>query len=193
MDLRKIKKLIELLEESNLAEVEIHEGEESVRLTRQHAREQAPQQFAYAPPPQQAPAQQAPPAQAPAGGTSAGGGEESAGGGEPQLPEGEVVRSPMVGTFYASSSPDSDPFVVEGQQVKPGETLCLIEAMKMFNQVEAEFGGTVAAILVENGDRVIITKGDLMGVHGGTNSLKIVEVGPDGTLQQPLEPPADQR
>lgn len=147
MDLRKIKKLIELLEESNLAEVEIHEGEESVRLTRQHPHSQGGQPFAYAP----APA--APQPAAPQAATTEGGGEAEAGG-DKQLPDGEVVRSPMVGTFYTASSPDADPFVVEGQAVKPGETLCLIEAMKMFNQVEVEFGGTVVAVLVENGDPV---------------------------------------
>lgn len=152
MDLRKIKKLIELLEESNLAEVEIHEGEESVRLTRQHPQSQGTHHFAYpAPPP--------PAAQPPQGGSSgvsgdAAGGVEDESGGERQLPEGEVVRSPMVGTFYSASSPDADPFVVAGQAVKAGDTLCLIEAMKMFNQVEAEFGGTVVAVLVENGDPV---------------------------------------
>jgi acetyl-CoA carboxylase biotin carboxyl carrier protein len=153
MDLRKIKKLIELLEESELAEIEIHEGEESVRLIRHHAQQagvQAAQQIPVsAPPPQQAPV----PSQE-GGGQSAGqGGGESSDEGD-KLPEGEVVRSPMVGTFYSSPNPESDPFVRVGTKVSKGDTLCLVEAMKMFNQIEAEFGGEVVAVLVEDGQPV---------------------------------------
>jgi len=143
MDLRKIKKLIELLEESNLTELEIHEGEESVRLSRGGGA--AP---AFAPVPLQAPPQ---PAQSypPAGSEP-----ESADAGEGSLPPGEIVRSPMVGTFYDAPNPDSDPFVREGQRVARGDTLCLIEAMKMFNQIDSEYDGTVVAVLVESGQPV---------------------------------------
>jgi|SRR6056297_98524 len=137
MDLRKIKKLIELLEESNLSELEIHEGEESVRLSRPG--NGAPVTAAPAAPPSAAPT--APPETVP----------ESTG---EEFPDGEIVRSPMVGTFYDAPNPDSDPFVAEGQRVAKGETLCLIEAMKMFNQIESEYSGTVAAILVESGQPV---------------------------------------
>lgn len=144
MDLRKIRKLIELLEESQLAEIEIHEGEESVRLIRQHA------PSASAPP---APQAIGVPPQAPAPQPSSGEGEAAAETSD-QLPEGELVRSPMVGTFYSSPSPEAGPFVREGSTVAKGDTLCLIEAMKMFNQIEAEFPGKVVAILVEDGQPV---------------------------------------
>lgn len=136
MDLRKIKKLIELLEESDLAELEIHEGEESVRLSRPGT---APSAAA-------APAPQPTPAAAPA--------EQPAESGADELPDGEIMRSPMVGTFYDAPNPDSEPFVTEGQRVSRGDTLCLVEAMKMFNQIESEYDGTVAAILVESGQPV---------------------------------------
>lgn len=141
MDLRKIKKLIELLEESNLSELEIHEGEESVRLSR--AGSGTPVMAAPAAAPT------APPPAAPA--TAA---ESAAESGAEGLPDGEIVRSPMVGTFYDAPNPDSEPFVKEGQRVSKGETLCLVEAMKMFNQIESEYSGTVAAILVESGQPV---------------------------------------
>jgi len=150
MDLRKIKKLIELLEESELAEIEIHEGEESVRLIRHHAQQavaQPTQIPVSAPAPQQA-ASQAHPAPERAGAS-----EDEPAAGEP-LPDGEVVRSPMVGTFYASPNPESDVFVKVGSKVASGDTLCLIEAMKMFNQIEAEFSGEVVAVLVEDGQPV---------------------------------------
>ncbi|OZB62141.1 MAG: acetyl-CoA carboxylase, biotin carboxyl carrier protein [Lysobacterales bacterium 14-68-21] len=144
MDLRKIKKLIDLLEESNLAELEIKEGEEVVRLSR------VPKggiTVAAAPTamPVAAPAPAAPVAAAPAA--------EAAPAAD-ALPAGHVIKAPMVGTFYASSTPGAPPFVKVGQQVKQGETLGIIEAMKMFNQIEAEVGGTVQAILVENGQPV---------------------------------------
>ena len=141
MDLRKIKKLIELLEESNLSELEIHEGEESVRLSRAGSGAPVMAAPAAAPP--------APPPAAPA--TAA---ESAAQSGAEGLPDGEIVRSPMVGTFYDAPNPDSEPFVKEGQKVSKGETLCLVEAMKMFNQIESEYSGTVAAILVESGQPV---------------------------------------
>ncbi|GLQ91824.1 acetyl-CoA carboxylase biotin carboxyl carrier protein [Dyella acidisoli] len=144
MDLRKIKKLIDLLEESNLAELEIKEGEEVVRLSR------VPKgAITVAAPPAMhvpAPAVAAPVAAAPA---PAEGGEAGS-----NLPAGHVVKAPMVGTFYASASPGAAAFVKVGQQVKAGETLGIIEAMKMFNQIEADVGGTVQAILVDNGQPV---------------------------------------
>ncbi|NKI33579.1 acetyl-CoA carboxylase biotin carboxyl carrier protein [Wenzhouxiangella sp. XN79A] len=141
MDLRKIKKLIELLEESNLAEIEIHEGEESVRLSRPAAATPPP-----APAPAPAPTAPAAPAPAPA--------PADDGDAEGSLPDGELVRSPMVGTFYDSPNPDSEPFVKEGRSVAKGDTLCLVEAMKMFNQIESELSGTVVAVLVESGQPV---------------------------------------
>lgn len=143
MDIRKIKKLIELLEESSLSEIEIVEGEESVRLSRVGGATPA-QAFHYAPPP----APPAPAAAAPDVAATAPAPQEES------VPEGELVRAPMVGTFYAASTPDADPFVKPGQQVSEGETLCIIEAMKMFNQIEAETSGTVVAVLVENGQPV---------------------------------------
>jgi acetyl-CoA carboxylase biotin carboxyl carrier protein len=140
MDIRKVKKLIELLEESNLTEIEIVEGEESVRLSRGSSLAPPPQyQLPAASPPSPPPAAAPPPAQR----------EEEA-----AIPEGEVVRSPMVGTYYASPSPEAEPFVALGQKVSEGETLCIIEAMKMFNQIEADLSGTVVAILAENGQPV---------------------------------------
>jgi acetyl-CoA carboxylase biotin carboxyl carrier protein len=151
MDLRKIKKLIDLLEESNLAEIEIKEGEESVRLARIPQGTMAPamQMMQAAPMVMQAP-QQAMPMQSPT---------EAATGGQAktiaeQFPDGEVVRSPMVGTFYASSAPDKPAFVTVGQAVKAGDTLGIIEAMKMFNPIEADVSGTVLKILTESGQPV---------------------------------------
>ena len=151
MDIRKIKKLIELLEESSLSEIEIVEGEESVRLSRaQVAAMPAHMPHMQLPAGVQAAAWSAPaPAAAPAAPAAAP--EEAE---VESVPEGELVRAPMVGTFYAASSPDADPFVSLGQQVSEGETMCIIEAMKMFNQIEAETSGTVVAILVENGQPV---------------------------------------
>ncbi|WIG56745.1 MAG: Biotin carboxyl carrier protein of acetyl-CoA carboxylase [Rhodanobacteraceae bacterium] len=149
MDLRKVKKLIELLEESNLSELEIKEGEEVVRLSRFPAAGMpAPQVIAAPAPVAAAPvATPAPAAAAPASTTSATPTE-------PGLPPGTVVRSPMVGTFYAASSPGAEAFVKVGQQVKVGDPLGVIEAMKMFNQIEAEVAGTVLAIVAENGQAV---------------------------------------
>jgi acetyl-CoA carboxylase biotin carboxyl carrier protein len=147
MDLRKIKKLIDLLEESNLAEIEIKEGEESVRLARvPHGGVVAAP--AYHP----APVQQAPVAMPMHSPTEAATGGHA----KPQsdLPDGEVVRSPMVGTFYASPAPDKPAFVSVGQAIKAGDTLGIIEAMKMFNPIEAEVSGTVLKILAESGQPV---------------------------------------
>ena len=154
MDIRKIKKLIELLEESSLSEIEIVEGEESVRLSRGGVVSSAPVMHgvpapvhaaAWSAPPDASPAIESKPA-APAAAAES---EE-----EDAVPEGELVRAPMVGTFYSSPSPDADAFVSLGQHVKEGETMCIIEAMKMFNQIEAESSGTVVAVLVENGQPV---------------------------------------
>jgi len=141
VDIRKIKKLIELLEESSLTELEIIEGEESVRLMRggqaQAMPPVAPQMVAAA--------------AAPAATTVA---VDQTRDEEDQVPEGELVLSPMVGTFFAASGPGAEPFVTMGQKVGVGDTLCIIEAMKMFNQIESDVAGTVVAILVENGQPV---------------------------------------
>ena len=139
MDIRKVKKLIELLEESGIAELEIHEGEESVRISRHSA---VVQSVAPVAAPVAAPAHMAAPATAPA---------ESA---PAVVASGHQIKSPMVGTYYASASPTSEPFVSEGQKVNAGDTLCIIEAMKMMNQIEADKSGTIKSIMVENGSPV---------------------------------------
>ncbi|MHC8316375.1 acetyl-CoA carboxylase biotin carboxyl carrier protein [Pseudomonas sp. LB3P31] len=142
MDIRKVKKLIELLEESGIDELEIKEGEESVRISR-HSKTPAQQYYAPAPmhAPAPAPAAAAPVAAAPAA---------------PAAPvlNGTVARSPMVGTFYRKSSPASPSFVEVGQTVKKGDTLCIVEAMKMMNHIEAETSGVIESILVEDGQPV---------------------------------------
>lgn len=144
MDLRKIKKLIDLLEESNLAELEIKEGEETVRLSR------IPKGTVTTMP-SSAPVHQVrvEPQSASAATPSASGAPE-----DKALPEGHVVTAPMVGTFYASQNPESPAFVKVGQKVKAGDTLGIIEAMKMFNQIESDVTGTVLAVLVSNGQPV---------------------------------------
>ncbi|TBU95771.1 acetyl-CoA carboxylase biotin carboxyl carrier protein [Stutzerimonas kirkiae] len=142
MDIRKVKKLIELLEESGIDELEIHEGEESVRISRHSKQPAYAQQPIYAP----APAAPAPvAAAAPIAADAA-----------PAAPKlnGNVVRSPMVGTFYRAPSPESANFVEVGQTVKKGDILCIVEAMKMMNHIEAEVSGTIESILVENGQPV---------------------------------------
>ena len=143
MDIRKVKKLIELLEESEVAEIEIHEGEESVRISRTPQANAMVPQFIQAPPMAAAP----PPAAAPAAEPASAPAEET-------VPEGHTVNSPMVGTFYEAPSPGAKPFVEVGQQVAVGDTLCIIEAMKMLNQIEADKAGTVTARLAENGQPV---------------------------------------
>jgi len=141
MDIRKVKKLIELLEESGIDELEIKEGEESVRISR-HSKTPAAQQY-FAPQPMAAApvAAPAPVAAAPAADAA------------PVL-KGTVVRSPMVGTFYRKPSPTSPNFAEVGQSIKKGDTLCIVEAMKMMNHIEAEIGGVIDAILVEDGQPV---------------------------------------
>ena len=150
MDIRKIKKLIELLEESNLAELEIREGEETVRLSRWP--KNLPMISAA---PQMAPIQVASDAQQPVqpSAPSIPGAAHQAKPAEP-VHDGQVVRSPMVGTYYASPNPEAAPFVKVGQTVKAGETLGIIEAMKMFNPIEADVSGTILEIVVENGQPV---------------------------------------
>ena len=138
MDIRKVKKLIELLEESGISEIEISEGEESVRISRYPK----PGTVTATPAPAAAP----PPAPAAAAAAPA----------EPAAPpvRGQQVTAPMVGTFYSGPAPGAKPFVDIGTEVKPGDTLCVIEAMKMMNQIESEFAGRVVSILVENGSPV---------------------------------------
>ena len=140
MDIRKVKKLIELLEDSGVAEIEIHEGEESVRISRYSAN--AAPAVAAAP----APVVAAAPAPAPAAVEAEAPADD--------VPAGHQVKSPMVGTFYRAPSPGAKPFVDVGQQVSAGDTLCIIEAMKMLNQIEADKSGKIVAILVENGQPV---------------------------------------
>ncbi|MCF2908727.1 acetyl-CoA carboxylase biotin carboxyl carrier protein [Pseudoalteromonas sp. DL2-H2.2] len=144
MDIRKIKKLIELVEESGIAELEITEGEESVRINRHSSAPviAQPQQYSLptaAPTPAAAPAP-APAAEAPTAASDA--------------PAGHQVKSPMVGTFYSASSPTAAAYVEVGSKVNVGDTLCIVEAMKMMNQIESDKAGVVKAILVENGDAV---------------------------------------
>ena len=131
MDIRKIKKLIEIIEESDIAELEIKEGEESIRISRYSA---APAAVAYAPAPVAAAASAAVPAE--------------------EKITGHVVKSPMVGTFYHSASPGTKVFAEVGQSVQVGDTLCIIEAMKILNQIESDKSGTITKILVENAEPV---------------------------------------
>lgn len=139
MDTRKIKALIALLEESDVTEIEIHEGEESVRISR-HTQQVVAAPVAAAPVAAAAPAPAAPAAAA----------EPAA----PAVPSGHEITSPMVGTFYRAPSPGAKVFAEVGQQVSEGDTLCIIEAMKMLNQIESDKSGKVVAVLVENGQPV---------------------------------------
>ncbi len=146
MDIRKIKKLIELLNETGISEIEIKEGEDSLRLTRHGSSSGLPQmvtEHAVS-----APVAPAKPAAEPV--TSVLAAEPAAS----AIPSGHEIHSPMVGTFYASSSPDAPPFVSVGQNVSVGDTLCIVEAMKMFNEIEADKAGVVKAIMVSNGSPV---------------------------------------
>ena len=141
MDIRKVKKLIELLEESGIAEIEIKEGEESVRISRHGPASAMPMQYAAAPMPAPAPVAAS---TAPAESSSS----------EDSLPSGHVVKSPMVGTYYASPSPEAPVFAKIGDVVSEGDTLCIVEAMKILNQIEADASGTIKAVLVENGQPI---------------------------------------
>jgi acetyl-CoA carboxylase biotin carboxyl carrier protein len=143
MDIRKVKKLIELLEESNIDEIEIKEGEESVRISRNRPNNQ-PQFFAA--PQMMAPAPMAAPAPAAAAAAPAAAAKPAT--------NGHVIKSPMVGTFYRAASPGSPVFVEVGKHVKVGDVICIVEAMKMMNQIEADKAGVVEAILVEDGQPV---------------------------------------
>ncbi len=143
MDIRKVKKLIELLEESAISEIEIKEGEESVRISRANS---AP---AYIPPPA-APVAAIPTAAVPAVAAPPAAAIPAA---EPEI-EGTVINSPMVGTYYASPSPGAPAFVKAGQSIKPGDTICIVEAMKILNQIESEVTGVVKQVLVEDGQPV---------------------------------------
>lgn len=143
MDIRKVKKLIELLEESNIDEIEIKEGEESVRISRNGAQALT---MAAAP----TPVLQAPPAVAQAAAPAAPPPTEQ----PTSVSNGHSLRSPMVGTFYRSPSPTSAAFVEVGQAVNAGDVVCIVEAMKMMNQIEADKAGKITAILVENGEPV---------------------------------------
>lgn len=138
MDLRKLKTLIELVENSGIAELELTEGEEHVRISRMSS-VAAPMQQVYAAAPQAAPAPVVAPAAVPA---------------EPVVPEGHIVKSPMVGSFYRAASPGAKSFVDIGQSVNAGDTLCIIEAMKLLNEIESDKAGVIKAILVENGQAV---------------------------------------
>lgn len=140
MDIRKIKKLIELLEDSEIAEIEIHEGEESVRISRHGAHAAAPIAYAHPAPPVAA----APVAAAVAPVADA----------EDDIPSGHIVTSPMVGTFYEAPSPNAKAFVNIGDKVNVGDTLCIVEAMKMLNQIESDKAGTVQAVMADNGQPV---------------------------------------
>lgn len=141
MDLRKLKKLIDLVQESGIAELEITEGEEKVRISRAGSVMQTTMMAM--------PQQTAVPLMSSAPGAAVAAAPEV-----PAVPEGHAVKSPMVGTFYRSSAPGSKPFVEIGQSVNAGETICIIEAMKLLNEIEADQGGVVKAILVENGQPV---------------------------------------
>ena len=143
MDIRKVKKLIELLEESGISEIEISEGEESVRISRYPQ----PGTVTIAPAPMAA---ASPPAAAPTTVPTA----ETAPPPPPPASRGQQVTAPMVGTFYSGPAPGAKPFVEIGSEVKPGDTLCVIEAMKMMNQIESEFAGRVVSVLVDNGSPV---------------------------------------
>ena len=137
MDLRKLKKLIDLVQESGISELEVTEGEEKVRIAKHISAAPVAHHQVYA----AAPIAHAAPAAA-------------ATASEPELPAGHIVKSPMVGTFYRASSPDAKPFAEVGDSVKEGQTLCIIEAMKLLNEIEADASGVIKAILVENGQPV---------------------------------------
>lgn len=143
MDIRKVKKLIELLEESGISEIEIREGEESVRISRHNIHTPTATHYTTMPVAQTSQV----------GSTSATAAAQPISTPEPE-PQGHVVTTPMVGTFYRAPSPNDKPFVEVGQTVRVGDTMCIVEAMKMLNQIESDFSGVVKSILVENGQPV---------------------------------------
>ncbi|MDP3609501.1 MAG: acetyl-CoA carboxylase biotin carboxyl carrier protein [Methylophilus sp.] len=140
MDLRKLKKLIDLVEESGISELELTEGEEKVRISRALMHSSAPMTHYVSTPQQHASA--APAASAPAAPVA------------PAVEEGQIIKSPMVGTFYRASSPDAKSFVDVGSSISAGDTVCIIEAMKLLNEIESEYAGVVKKIFVENGQPV---------------------------------------
>ena len=148
IDIRKIKSLVEIIEQSSVSEIELTQGEESVRISRASAAQPvmvtapAAALQAAAPAAAAAPAPAAAPAEAPAAGDEA------------NVPDEKLIKSPMVGTFYRSSAPDQKPFVEEGQSISKGDPLCIVEAMKMLNQITADKAGTIKKVLVSNGDIV---------------------------------------
>jgi acetyl-CoA carboxylase biotin carboxyl carrier protein len=148
IDIRKIKSLVEIIEQSSVSEIELTQGEESVRISRASAAQPvmvtapAAALQAAAPAAAAAPAPAAAPAEAPAAGDEA------------NVPDEKLIKSPMVGTFYRSSAPDQKPFVEEGQSISKGDPLCIVEAMKMMNQITADKAGTIKKVLVSNGDIV---------------------------------------
>ena len=148
IDIRKIKSLVEIIEQSSVSEIELTQGEESVRISRASAAQPvmvtapAAALQAAAPAAAAAPAPAAAPAEAPAAGDAA------------NVPDEKLIKSPMVGTFYRSSAPDQKPFVEEGQSISKGDPLCIVEAMKMMNQITADKAGTIKKVLVSNGDIV---------------------------------------
>ena len=148
IDIRKIKSLVEIIEQSSVSEIELTQGEESVRISRASAAQPvmvtapAAALQAAAPAAAAAPAPAAAPAEAPAAGDEA------------NVPDEKLIKSPMVGTFYRSSAPDQKPFVEEGQSISKGDPLCIVEAMKMINQITADKAGTIKKVLVSNGDIV---------------------------------------
>ena len=148
IDIRNIKSLVEIIEQSSVSEIELTQGEESVRISRASAAQPvmvtapAAALQAAAPAAAAAPAPAAAPAEAPAAGDEA------------NVPDEKLIKSPMVGTFYRSSAPDQKPFVEEGQSISKGDPLCIVEAMKMMNQITADKAGTIKKVLVSNGDIV---------------------------------------
>lgn len=138
MDIRKVKKLIEMLEESKISEIEIHEGEESVRISRHSSSPGQPQTYVQVPMAEAQSAPRSPESPVPAAAPAA-------------APDGHYIKSPMVGIFYASPSPDKPAFAAPGKPVKVGDIVCIIEAMKIMNQIEADTDGTIVKVMVENG------------------------------------------
>ena len=152
MDLRKLKKLIELVEESSIAELEITEGEEKVRISKSGS---GVQNYAFMPPgmqPVMSPVQQQTPS--PGSGSETANVNGASAADKNAIPDGHIVKSPMVGTFYRAASPGASAFVEVGHRVKAGDTLCIIEAMKLLNEIEADKDGVIKAILLENGQPV---------------------------------------